>query len=305
MVLGLMCHLLQQRQIGDRLMQQIIKMVGKIRSLFSSWRGLTRLCVPVSAASLFTADEFLSAAEVAHVLGLVERCCGWVPSATGGKHYEVPSLDDFEMAARADPIIWRIESRIDEATGVGPHRHEDILSLARITSEGRSPRGGHFPPFGLHHDSDTRPARVWTVLVYLQLPADGGRTIFPLRGIGGRHRRATQQSERHRMFQSELLQHFGGAPDYSRQVGFDRYIEHPFMDLLEEACRGEYGASFLPAQVGGALMFKSGGKNRLTWHAGCNVLDGSKTILQKFKEAPWDERRIPTHSSHTRYRPLS
>ena len=28
-----------------------------------------------------------------------------------------------------------------------------------------------------------------------------------------------------------------------------------------------------------------------TWHAGCNVINGTKIILQKFKELPYSERR--------------
>eukprot|EP00966_Prymnesium_polylepis_P232365 5374212-Prymnesium_polylepis.1 len=217
-------------------------------------------------------------------------------------------MDAFENAAQGDPVVQRIEARIAEHTGVPVHPHEDILSVARITSEGHSPRDGHFPTFGLHHDSDTRPARIWTVIVYLQLPASGGRTIFPLRGVGGRHHGAAQQHERHRTFKSQLMQHFGGRQQgYGRQVSFDRHTEHPFMDLLEEACRGEYGAFFMPERAGGALMFESAkrggrGPNRLTWHAGCNVLDGDKIILQKFKEQLWEERR--DHSHHVEYRPV-
>ena len=78
--------------------------------------------------------------------------------------------------------------------------HEDIMSIARITTrknenKGQSPgqthrrhsaegseeggrtgkrkrkrklpRGGWYPPFGLHHETDTRPHRVRTVLMYL------------------------------------------------------------------------------------------------------------------------------------------
>ena len=259
-------------------------------------------------ASIFSAEDFLSAAEVAHVLRLVESSGGWMPSATGGKHYEVPRVDTFEPAVRADPILRRIEERIAEHTGLPSHPHEDMVSLARITSEGSEPRGGHFPPFGLHHDTDTRPARVWTILVYLQLPLEGGFTIFPLRGANGRHRGARQKAERHDEFKSGLMQHFGGVKsDYRRHVSFDRHAVHPFMDLLEESCRGEYGVHFRPERPGGALMFESarrGGNvpNRLNWHGGCNVLQGTKVILQKFKELPFDVRR--DKSWHVEYKPM-
>jgi hypothetical protein len=57
-----------------------------------------------------------------------------------------------------------------------------MIALARITSRGAEPRGGYFTPFGLHHESDTRPNRARTVLVVLEAPEEGGRTVFPLCG---------------------------------------------------------------------------------------------------------------------------
>jgi hypothetical protein len=52
-----------------------------------------------------------------------------------------------------------MEDRIAAVTGIPIHPDEDIISLARITGRGNTPRGGHFAPFGLHHESDTRPNR--------------------------------------------------------------------------------------------------------------------------------------------------
>lgn len=56
-----------------------------------------------------------------------------------------------------------------------------MLSFARIRSRGKDIRGGHFPPFGLHHESDTRPNRARTILVYLDAATSGGRTVGPFR----------------------------------------------------------------------------------------------------------------------------
>ena len=70
--------------------------------------------------------------------------------------------------------------------------------------------------------------------------------------------------------------------------------DHPFMDLLASACRGEYGASIKPT-AGMALQFEhilpDGSYNRDTWHDGCNVLSGAKITLQKFKELPAEHRQ--------------
>ena len=83
---------------------------------------------------------------------------------------------------------------------------------------------------------------------------------------------------------------------YARQAAIDpeQMSDHPFMDLLEAACRGSYGVSIRP-QAGTALLFEhilpDGSYNPLTWHDGCNVVSGAKITLQKFKELPQSQRR--------------
>jgi hypothetical protein len=251
-------------------------------------------------SQIYWADSFLSAAEVDHVIRLVESTGGWHASPTGLGSYDVPrSAPDFLAAVRSDSVLARIERRIARATGVQSHPHEDIVSIARITPlAGVQPRGGHFPPYGLHHDSDTRPARVWTVIVYLKAPQAGGLTIFPLGGLRGHGPDASSElRQRHKNFGSLLTRtHFGGAETgYNRQVSFDKHSDHPFMDLIEDACRGDYGIAVdgrggevgsrtrgvtaSPPSGAGALMFRS--SKRVNWHAGCNVVKGTKIILQK------------------------
>jgi hypothetical protein len=72
--------------------------------------------------------------------------------------------------------------------------------------------------------------------------------------------------------------------------------------LLEVACRGEYGVSVAPV-AGMALRFEhilpDGNYNTATWHDGCNVVAGSKVILQKFKELPRERRRAGDSGVHT------
>lgn len=53
--------------------------------------------------------------------------------------------------AAASAVVKVIEERIANATGIPIHADEDLISLARITSRGKTPRRGHFAPFGLHH----------------------------------------------------------------------------------------------------------------------------------------------------------
>ena len=74
----------------------------------------------------------------------------------------------------------------------------------------------------------------------------------------------------------------------------------------------ESGVGFaLKPKLGSALMFDSmrrGTSNpvKTTWHAGCNVVKGTKIILQKFKELPrvTGEWVLDTASSSPRWQPL-
>jgi len=237
------------------------------------------------------AKRFLSKPEVRYVLALVEATGGWEPSPSGGPHYEVPSRRGgrFEAALRRDPVVARIEARIAAATGIAPHPHEDLLSLARLTSRGAAPRGGNFAPFGLHHETDTRPHRARTVLVYMAAPSGGGgHTIFPCleprkavarlqrrgqaQGKGQPQQQQQQQQEepgaetadaralrkvRKGMFVEALGAQFGGRDNgWSRHVSFDIHLEHPFNDLLADVCAGREGVSVAP-RAGAALLWDS------------------------------------------------
>lgn len=82
---------------------------------------------------------------------------------------------------------------------------------------------------------------------------------------------------------------------YSRHVSFDIHSDHPFTELIAEACRGRHGISVTPKK-GRALMFSSVYEDMTadqhTWHCGCNVIRGVKIIMQKFKELPMAERSL-------------
>lgn len=250
-------------------------------------------------------EDFLSGPEIEHLLGIVNRTGGWHPSMTGGRNYLVPKgqglgdhVGPFDTVVAADPIVYRIEQRIAAVTGIPIHPDEDMVSLAKIKTQGRAPRGGYFVPFGLHHDSDTRPNRARTLLVYLtDVPAGGGRTVFPLCTTDTSP--PASRSGSAFQLQTELAAALGGlwggpTEEYGRHASFDVNMDHPFNDALAAACQGKFGVGVAPKR-GRAIMFDSmiRGKYipvRDTWHAGCNVLGGQKVILQKFKELPMADR---------------
>eukprot|EP01052_Picozoa_sp_SAG31_P047503 SAG31_NODE_9536_length_1262_cov_1.006879_1_plen_262_part_00 len=195
------------------------------------------------------ARSFLSKAERDHLLALVQdQAGGWAPTPTGGPGFLGPANSTaFQSAVRVDPVVARLEGRIANYTGIAPHGAEDMLSIAKIRSRGNSIRGGYYAPFGLHHETDGRPYRAVTILIYLKAPKEGGRTIFPLcKPPADTEDPLSPAGQLYGEFQRALESMWGGeAQQYARQAAIDPQAaaDHPFMDLLEASCRGTHGIS--------------------------------------------------------------
>lgn len=275
-------------------------------SVLPSWTILDKRC------NVKISEHFLAEAEIRHLLGLINGTGGWEDSPTGGPTYQVPRgmrTGGFGAAVAIDPVVRQIEERIAAATGIPIHPDEDMISFAKILPRGNQLRNGHYVPFGLHHDTDTKPNRAKTVLVYLTDTGSGGRTIFPL--CGDRWPVVTTVSKTD--FADALGNVWTGKEaGYTRQASFDVNLQHPFNDVLASACKGEIGLSVTP-KAATAIMFDSvdgaGQPERATWHAGCNVQHGTKLILQKFKETPLAKRELEqayfSMAQTTPYRPMS
>lgn len=281
-----------------------------------------------AGCGLQVAHGFVAEHEAAELLRLVEsEEVGWARGAAPGM--SMPRSPQWEAQARRSELVAELERRIAAATGIAPHASEELLSLLRLQpsqprADGRGAwvpaRGGHHMPYGLHHDSDLRPFRARTVIVYLTDVGDaGGRTAFPLCGVDDeqlvrvgaarfptvdRVRVLQSYRDRHASFAEGLAASFGGVDDgFQRSTQTDPDDEsHPFGDLVAEACRGDVAASVAP-RVGTAVMFDSLARDgtdprgwrevEQTWHGGCAVLPNAtapKIILQKFKEVPASER---------------
>ena len=241
-------------------------------------------------------EHFLSYDEIDALLEIVKDSGGWEASPTGGEHYQTPNTDGtFLEKIQHSKLIQQIETRIAKATEIPIHAHEDVLHIAKITTHGKTPRSGHFPPFGLHHDTDTRPWRKKTILIYLTTVPDGGRTIFPLSKPIQKYGILDIKMGK---FRPDLRKQLGKEKTgWNRQVTFPLDSEHPYLDLIESSCRGEIGVTVQPV-AGTAIMFDhlvdddSNAPNINLWHAGCNVVGkDEKIILQKFKEKKLHRRK--------------
>ena len=115
-----------------------------------------------------------------------------------------------------------------------------MLHLANITSHGTAIREGNYPPFGLHHDTDTRPWRHKTVLIYLTTVLDGsGKTIFPL---SVPLNKAGIMNVKMGNFKKQLTKQLTNEDNnWNRQVTFPLDSKHKYMDLIEASCMGQIG----------------------------------------------------------------
>ena len=265
-------------------------------------------------------ENFLSYDEIDILLDLVDESGGWKSSPTGGENFLIPhsngntnknknkNKNTFQQNVRSSSVVRTIEERIAQATGIPIHPDEDMVHLANIKTHGDTPRHGNYPPFGLHHDTDTRPWRKTTVLVYLTTVLEGGRTIFPLSVPLDKTGIIDVKMGR---FQKDLQKQLHNEDQqWQRQVTFPLDSTHPYMDLIEASCHGEIGVTVQPI-AGRAIMFHhlvdndSSMPNVKMWHAGCNVVgnDEEKILLQKFKEKKVHQRddvtvQLNSHMTH-------
>ena len=88
--------------------------------------------------------------------------------------------------------------------------------------------------------SDTRPYRARTILVYLSDVEEGGHTIFPLCHGGKRLAAGSPEAEVNETLAGGIQGLWGGPSEgFSRHVDFDYNDDHPFNDVFSAAVSGE------------------------------------------------------------------
>lgn len=238
---------------------------------------------------IYVADGFLTATECETVIA-VARSCG-VRRTGLGDHEVKYDMDTKPLLNNVLPAEQRaslesIYARIDAVCGVTRHDGEQCPRVHHYTahpSRSAGTLGGRLP-MGLHLDSNGRPHRYATAIVYLTTvpPAGDGATVFPC--VGDEDTLLTAGNT--------LAQ---GGTEHTSNLADEDHL--PLARRLTDAADRGLGLSVRP-EAGKLCVFftrtGSGLVDATSWHGGAGVTSQApsegKWILQFFKEIPAAQR---------------
>jgi prolyl 4-hydroxylase len=248
-----------------------------------------RALEPVSREPLiYLVPNFLSEEECDYFARLGHHRSS--PSSGGLIH----ALGSSEWAAReaTDPMAAALEERAGRLVGCAPHAEDGGFKLAYTHHE---PEHSVRAPEGVHLDTNKRPHRHVTVLVYLNDVAKGGETVFPLAGASASLRSAAEQ-----LAENGIHHTFDSAPD--KRLGAALKLVNA---QAERAAKGECGLKVKP-QRGAACVFytmgPSGAVDPNSFHFGSSIVApcAGKWTLQFFKELPVEFRSQAGRAKYAR-----
>ncbi len=139
--------------------------------------------VPVETAELFAVADFLTPAECARFMAMVDAVARPSPGyEPGQEHYRTSYSGD---VSRDDPFVQMIERRIDDLLGISARFGETVQGQRYAPGQEFKPhhdwfytRAGYWP-----QESRRGGQRSWTAMIYLNAVEEGGETEFPRLGI--------------------------------------------------------------------------------------------------------------------------
>jgi len=167
------------------------------------------------------------------------------------------------------PAIHRLKRRAFEVTKIN-HENQEELQMQRY----KEPRdaNGQLDFYVPHYDSQPEHdrKRVCTLIVYLEAPAEGGETIFPMVHVN------TTIRKKH------LLSHTA-----TQEMAMNMWRD----GICDKAARGESDVLAVKPKKGAAILFYTlqpdGNLDRHSVHGSCPVLKGQKTVTQQWISDSW------------------
>lgn len=201
---------------------------------------------------------------------------------------------------RSHHLLAALEQRVARLVGIEPHQEESPFMVAVSRPWVRAYEGEQSTLQNLHHDQNTAPGRVATVLVYLtgtgdEDPGDeaslaGGETYFPCV--------RTKESGDEEELCRRLSAGYSAGERILWPSAYPDSFDPAAADMADAACRRlrdsaaseAVGGVAVRPRLGAALLFfsakpdsagsfvraaKSGGLSHM-WHGGCRVWRGEK-----------------------------
>jgi prolyl 4-hydroxylase len=135
--------------------------------------------VPSPKLHLFIKRSFLSPAECARIIGLIdlERRPSTIADDFGDHLFRTSETCDLDPA---DPDVAAVEARISAFTGLDARHGEPIQGQRYAVGQEFKAHTDYFEPTGVDYSRYCSESgqRTWTVMIYLNEPKAGGATRF-------------------------------------------------------------------------------------------------------------------------------
>lgn len=137
--------------------------------------------IAVEDVDLYAASNFLSAAECAHFIALIDAVARPSPTYAGGAPFRTSWSGDVDPA---DSFVRMIERRIADLTGFEESWGETVQGQRYQPGQEFRPHFDWFEPEGEYwpYERAHGGQRSWTVMAYLNDVEEGGETEFPKLG---------------------------------------------------------------------------------------------------------------------------
>lgn len=144
----------------------------------------TVYCLPDPRVELFTVADFLSPAECAHLIGLIDAVAR--PSPVYASQPDLAGRTSYSGDVDpTDSFVRMIERRICDLMGLDPAWGETVQGQRYAPGQEFKAHFDAFDTTALYWPDEARKGgqRSWTAMIWLDAVEDGGETEFPALGV--------------------------------------------------------------------------------------------------------------------------